>query len=79
MPKKLSLFAVLALAAAISAAMLVPASAEFFGCDDGHGKTAAVHRYTDDFAAEPLRPHIAVHPRRGHLRRHTKRSGMGDR
>jgi PhoPQ-activated pathogenicity-related protein len=74
MRKKPSIFALLALTAAISAAMLAPASAEFFGCDNAHGKTAAVHRYTDDFAAQTVRPHITVHPRRSHhLRRNAKR------
>ena len=73
MPKKPSHFAVLALAAVLSAAMLAPASAEFFGCNPGHATTAAVHRYTEDFAAQTVRPRITVHPRRSHLRRNAKR------
>ena len=73
MPKKLSHFAVLALAAVLSAAMLAPASAEFFGCNPGHAKTAAVHRYTEDFAAQTVRPRITIHPRRSHLGPNAKR------
>ena len=53
--------------------MLAPASAEFFGCNPGHATTAAVHRYTEDFAAQTVRPRITVHPRRSHLRRNAKR------
>ena len=76
MPKKFSFFALLVLIAAILTGMLAPASAEFFGCEDAHSKRHTVysgHSYTEDFAAQPVRPDITVHPRRSHLRRYAKR------
>ena len=71
----------LALAAAVAAVMLsaVPASAEFFGCNDKGGKVVASYigkpsdyrargartstRYTHEFAAQTTRPRITIQPR----------------
>jgi len=76
MPKKLNIFGVLALMVAVSAAMLVPASAEFFGCNDKPGKVLASYTsgsggYTHEFAAQSARPRITIHPR--HLSRNATR------
>jgi hypothetical protein len=70
MPKNCNFFALLALIFAISGGMLLPASAEFFGCNDKPGKVLASYtsgsggsRYTHEFAAQSARPRITIHPR----------------
>jgi len=79
MPKNCNFFALLALMFAISAGMLAPASAEFFGCNDKHSRVLASSNsapsggsYTHEFAAQSARPRITVHPRH-RLGRHAVR------
>jgi hypothetical protein len=75
MPKNRSFFGLLALILAISAGSLLPASAEFFGCNDKPGKVLAVYGdrgYTHEFAAQTARPRITIHPRRHPTRTATR-------
>ena len=51
----------------------IPASAEFFGCDDQHARrTSSVTRsfarspFTHEFSAQSTRPRITVYPRERH-------------
>lgn len=67
----------LGLAVAIAAVSLsaIPASAEFFGCNDngkvvasctvkpGDDRARTSKRYTHEFAAQASRPRITIHPR----------------
>jgi hypothetical protein len=69
MPKNCNFFALLALIFAISAGFLVPASAEFFGCNDKPARVLASYASaatgsgdTHEFAAQS-RPRITVRPR----------------
>jgi hypothetical protein len=69
MPKNWSFFGLIGLILAISAGLLTPAAAEFFGCHDRQGQVLAVYgggsgggRYSHVFAQQP-RPHIIIHPR----------------
>jgi hypothetical protein len=74
MPKSRTVFAVLALICAISAGFLVPASAEFSGCDNKpahlrssyHCQSKSSHN-THEFAAQ-ARPRVTIYPRRTHPR-----------
>jgi type IV pilus biogenesis protein CpaD/CtpE len=62
-----------ALIAAATVITAVPASAEFFGCNDKPGKVLATYtdapryrakaRYTHELAAQSARPRITVYPR----------------
>jgi hypothetical protein len=70
MPNNSNFFGLLALMFAISAGMPVPASAEFFGCNDKHSRVVASYDsarssgdYTHEFAAQSARPRITVRPR----------------
>ena len=79
MPKNRAYFAVLVLVLAIFAGLLLPASAEFFGCNDNKAShayssyaSAEGGRYTHEFAAQS-RPRIVIHPRRKHVTRNSKR------
>jgi hypothetical protein len=69
MPRNSNFFALLALIIAISAGMLAPASAEFFGCNEKSGRVLAGYNsatsggYTHEFAAQSARPRITVRPR----------------
>jgi len=78
MPKNRAFFGLLALIFAISAGFLVPASAEFFGCNDKPGRVIASHNsssdgsYTHELAAQS-RPRITIHPRHAYPGRNAKR------
>jgi len=68
----------LALTFAISAGLLTPAAAEFFGCNDNsshvrptYNRTASGTRYSHEFSAQS-RPRVTVHPRH-RLTRYSKR------
>ena len=77
MPRNWTFLGLLALILVISAGMLAPASAEFFGCNDKPGKVLASYAsasgggYTHEFAAQSARPRITIHPR--HLSRNATR------
>ena len=81
MPRKLNIFALLALMLVISAGMLVPASAEFFGCNDKPGQVLsydghrayASARTTHEFAAQSARPRVTIYPRRTLVTRNSVR------
>jgi len=81
MPKNGTLFGFLALIFAFNSGSLLPASAEFFGCDDQHPARAAcssvrsqarVSPYTQEFAAQS-HPRITIYPLRSSPGRNAKR------
>jgi hypothetical protein len=79
MPKTRTFFGLLTLICAISAGLLLPASAEFFGCNDksshaysSYASAPKSSRYTHEFAAQS-RSRITIHPRRKHITRNSKR------
>ncbi len=70
----------LALAAAVTAGAVRPASAEFFGCDDkpgqvlsydGHRAGQAASGYTHEYSAQ-ARPRVTIHPRHSNATRHCR-------
>ncbi len=71
MTRKFVTFGFLAAAFGALIASSIPASAEFFGCDDQHPKRAASATrsfasspFTHEFSAQSTRPRITVYPRR---------------
>jgi hypothetical protein len=81
MPRKWAFFGLLALIFGFNAGFLLPASAEFFGCNDQHPARASYARapshsraspVTHEFAAQS-RPRITIHPRRHSLSQSAKR------
>ncbi|MGH6725319.1 MAG: hypothetical protein ACREB8_02080 [Pseudolabrys sp.] len=80
MPRNRTFLAVPALVLAISAGLMLPAAAEFFGCNDNKASHAyssyasanESSRYTHEFAAQS-RPRIVIHPRHKVLTRYSKR------
>ena len=71
----------LALAVALTASAVAPASAEFFGCDDKPGQVLSYDgdaprhqvssRYTHEYSAQ-ARPRITIHPSRRDATRHCR-------
>lgn len=79
MPKTRSFLGLVGLILTISAGLLTPAAAEFFGCHDRPGQVLAVYgdgasggsRYRHIYAQQS-RPRITIHPR-GYLGPNAKR------
>jgi len=78
MRKYVFFLSLLALAVAISAGLLAPAAADFFGCNDKSGHVGAAcngkagsTRYSHEFSAQS-RPRVTIHPRH-RLTRYSKR------
>jgi len=74
--------ALFGLVVALTVSAIVPASAEFFGCNDKPGQVfsydgnraqKASARYTHEFAAQSSRPRITIYPRYGQPRSNAKR------
>ncbi|MEP7030271.1 MAG: hypothetical protein ABI830_04990 [Pseudolabrys sp.] len=61
-------FALVGLVVALTAGVLTPAAAEFFGCNDKTSVRNLPNRayasYTHEFAAQTARPRVTIHPRR---------------
>ncbi len=69
------------LASALMLGAIVPAAAEFFGCNDRPGQVLsydghrayASARYTHEFAAQSARPRVMIYPRRTRLSQNSVR------
>ena len=67
-------FAIVGLVIALTAGVLTPAAAEFFGCNDktsvrtlpsgDSARASSNARYTHEFAAQASRPRVTIYPRR---------------
>lgn len=71
MARRLTRLGLPALILALTLTGGAPASAEFFGCNDGASKVTtrsspsrSAARYTHEFAAQSSRPRITIYPRR---------------